>query len=335
MKLLILGGTIFLGRALTLAALEQGHEVTLFTRGQHNPDLFPDTEKLIGDRDGNLTALAGGRRWDAVIDTCGYVPRIVRQSAELLNVFANHYTFISSISVYSDVSSPGVNEDGATGVLEDPTTEKIDGATYGPLKVLCEQEALNAFSGRCLVIRPGLIVGPHDPSDRFTYWPLRAFHGGEILTPANHAAPVQIIDVRDLAEWTIRMVEAGVTGVYNATGPDYTMTLGEMLQACIDSANGPNDAQLVPIDEAWLTENEVQPWSDVPTWVPDTGDYAGFSRVDCSRAITKGLTFRPIREIAADTLAWAQTREDNSKLKAGLTPEREEELLSRWHKSRI
>ncbi len=229
MKILILGGTLFAGRHLVEIALRRGIEVTIFHRGQTNPQLFPTVERLYGDRDGGLTALEG-RRWDAVIDTSGYLPRVVRASADLLSEAVDHYTFISTISVYADTSQQGITETAPVGVLEDPTTEERTGETYGPLKALCEQEAEAALPGRVLTVRPGLIVGPYDPSDRFTYWPYRVAQGGEVLAPESPALPVQIIDVRDLAAWILDMVSAGRTGVYNATGAAGSLTLGAVLE---------------------------------------------------------------------------------------------------------
>ncbi len=220
MRILILGGTVFVGRHLVEAALARGHEVTLFNRGQHGPDLYPGVEKLRGDRDGGLDALRG-RRWDAAIDTCGYVPRIVRASATLLANAVDHYTFISSVSVYPEAHTRHLDEDSPVGALDDESVEDVTPETYGPLKALCEQAAEGAMSGRALTIRPGLIVGPHDPTDRFTYWPRRVAQGGEVLAPGRPERPVQIIDARDLAAWTLQLVASGARGVYNATGPDY------------------------------------------------------------------------------------------------------------------
>ena len=199
MKLLILGGTVFLGRHLVEAAQARGHQLTLFNRGQHNPELFAGVEKLRGDRSGDLSALRG-RRWDAVIDTCGYIPRIVRASAELLADAVDHYTFVSSLSVYADTSRPGIDESAPVGQLADETVEDITGETYGPLKALCEQAAGRALPGRVLTVRPGLIVGPHDPTDRFTYWPVRVARGGALLAPGRPERRVAFVDVRDLAE---------------------------------------------------------------------------------------------------------------------------------------
>lgn len=326
MKLLILGGTVFLGRHLVQSAQARGHEVTLFNRGQHNADLFPDIEKLRGDRDGGLAALRD-RRWDAAIDTCGYVPRVVCASAETLAGAVNHYTFISTISVYSDGGTPGLDERGAVGTLDDATVEEITGETYGPLKALCEQAAEAAMPGRVLTIRPGLIVGPDDPTDRFTYWPHRVALGGEVLAPDRPERRVQIIDVRDLAHWTLRMVEAGKTGVYNATGPDDDLTMDQLLDTC--NAVADSDATVTWIDERFLLDNGVQPWSEVPLWLPEQDDL--ISAVNCTKAIAAGLTFRPLAETVADTLAWDATRPPEQEWRAGLSAERERQLLRAWH----
>jgi 2'-hydroxyisoflavone reductase len=324
MKLLILGGTVFLGRSLVEAALARGHEVTLFNRGQHNPELFPEAEKLRGDRDGDLAALQG-QRWDAVIDTCGYVPRIVRASAEALTDSVEHYTFISSISVY-DPMIPGMDESAPVGVLEDSTVEEITGETYGPLKALCEQAVEQTLPGRTLIIRPGLIVGPHDPTDRFTYWVRRAAQGGEALAPDVPDLSVQVIDVRDLAEWNIRQVEARQTGVYNATGPDYALTFGQTLEACRQI--GGADTRWTWVSEAFLLEHNVAPWMELPLWVPQ--DNRALLQVDCRKAFASGLTFRPLADTIRDTLAWDATRPADTQHRAGLAREREAELLAAW-----
>ncbi len=326
MKLLILGGTVFVGRHLVEAALSHGHEVTLFNRGQHNAELYPEVERLRGDRDGDLAPLQG-RRWDAVVDTCGYTPRVVRASAALLSDAVDHYTFISTISVYRDFSLPGLKEDAPVGTIEDETTEEVDGRTYGPLKALCERAVEEVLPGRVLTVRPGLIVGPHDPTDRFTYWPHRVARGGDVLAPRPPEHPVQFIDARDLAAWTLRMVEEKRTGVYNATGPDYTLTLGETLDTC-KSASG-DDARFVWADESFLLEQGVEPWMGLPLWIPQ-GDMSGLQEVDCRRAIAAGLTFRPLADTVLDTLAWDATRPTDIERKAGLHPEREAELLRIW-----
>ena len=336
MKLLVLGGTIFLGRYLVEAALAGGHELTLFNRGQHNSELYPDVEKLRGDRDGGLDPLRG-RHWDAVVDTSGYVPRVVRASAELLADAVEHYTFISSISVYPHFRSAGQDESAPVGALDDPTTEEITGERYGPLKALCEQAVEQALPGRTLVIRPGLIVGPHDPSDRFTYWVRRVAQGGELLAPAGPDWHTQIIDVRDLAEWTLRMIERQQTGVYNATGPEHDLTFGQLLDTCCAVSN--SDARFTWVSEAFLLEKEVAPWSELPLWIPQSDpDMLGFSDINCAKAIAAGLTFRDLATTVRGTLAWDATRTEPIELasrvlkqRAGLAPERELELLQAWH----
>ncbi len=327
MRVLILGGTVFVGRHLVEAALARGHEVTLFNRGQHGPDLYPGVEKLRGDRDSGLDALRG-RRWDAAIDTCGYVPRLVRASATLLANAVDHYTFISSVSVYPEARTRHLDEDSPVGALDDESVEDVTPETYGPLKALCERAAEGAMSGRALTIRPGLIVGPHDPTDRFTYWPHRVARGGEVLAPGRPERPAQIIDARDLAAWTLQLVASGATGVYNATGPNYTLTMGRVLDTCADVSGG--DARITWIDERFLLDAGVAPWSELPLWVPEEEDY--LDAVDSSRAVAAGLTFRPLADTVRDTLAWDATRPADLGRKAGLTPERERDLLAAWRR---
>ncbi len=328
MKLLILGGTVFLGRHLVEAALAAGHQVTLFNRGQHNAELFPQVEKLRGNRDGDLSALQG-RQWEAVIDTCGYVPRIVKSSAELLANLTRHYTFISSISVYGDYKTLNIDETYPVGTLKDETIEQITGESYGPLKALCEQAAEKAMPGRVLNIRPGLIVGPHDPTDRFTYWPVRIAKGGEVLAPCRPEYPTQIIDVRDLAQWTLKMVEKEKTGVYNATGPNYELTLGKLFDGC--KVLSKSDARFVWMNDKFLTENKVTPWTEVTLWVPEASDNVGFSAVNCQKAFSASLAFRPLADTIRDTLAWDASRPSDTQ-RRGLKPEREGELLQAWKK---
>lgn len=341
MKILILGGTMFVGRHLTEAALVRGHEVTLFNRGRHSPELYPEVEKLRGDRDGDLGALAG-RSWDAAIDTSGFVPRVVRASAELLAPRVRSYVFISSISVFADFSRPVEGEDAPVGRIADESVEEVTGETYGPLKALCERAVEEAVPGRALVIRPGLIVGPEDTTVRFVYWPRRVARGGEVLAPGRPEGAVQIIDARDLAEWTLRMVEAGGAGVYNAVGPDYTLTMGRLLEEC-KRVTG-SDAKFTWVPERFLLEAGVEPWSELPLWLPE-GDEGGaryryFQRVECAKAFAAGLTFRPLAETIRDTLAWDESRggakpaEDKGGIPMPdktLRPERERELLAAWH----
>jgi 2'-hydroxyisoflavone reductase len=328
MELLILGGTVFLGRHVAEAALARGHAVTLFNRGQHNPDLFPDVEKLRGDRNCVLEALRG-RSWDAVIDTCGYVPRVVRASAQRLAEAVGHYTFISSISVYPSFPTPGMDESAPVGTLADESVEEVTGETYGPLKALCEQAAEAAMPGRVLSVRAGLIVGPYDPTDRFTYWPRRVARGGDVLAPGSPNGPVQFIDARDLAEWILRMAETGGTGVFNATGPAEPLTMGRLLEEC-RTVSG-SDATLNWVDEEFLLTAGAAPWSELPLWVPAREEaMAGFSAVSCAKAIAAGLTFRPLAGTIRDTLAWDATLPADRELRAGLKPEREAELLAAW-----
>jgi 2'-hydroxyisoflavone reductase len=332
MRILLLGGTVFLGYHLVQAALKAGHEVTIFTRGQTNPELFPDVEKLQGDRDGNLASLEG-KKWDAVIDTSGYVPRIVRDSAKLLADSAQHYTFISSVSVYKDLSQPGVSEGSSVGELEDKSTEEVR-KYYGELKALCEQAIEDEFPGRALNIRPGLIVGPQDSTDRFTYWPTRIQKGGNVLAPGDPDARIQIIDVRDLAEWVIQMVEARQIGVYNATGPDYLLTLKDFLEKSKEALN--SNAEFTWVSEDFLLEQGVGPWMEMPLWIPPQGETAAVAHlmsVNTDKAIAAGLKFRPLKETVQDTLQWDLTRQSDLKRKAGMSKEREEQLLGDWNNS--
>ncbi len=326
MKLLVLGGTVFVGRHLVEAALARGHEVTLFNRGQHNAELFPECEKLRGDRDGDLSALEG-RRWDAAIDPSGYVPRLVRDAATLLADAVEHYTFISTISVYDDLGQGGIDEQSTLGTLDDPTTEEVTGESYGPLKVLCEQAAEAAMPGRVLTVRPGLIVGPDDPTDRFTYWPRRIAAGGEVLAPGDPVQPVQFIDVRDLAEWTVRMIEGQQTGIFNATGPAQPLTMAEFLERCRVALNP--EAHLTWVSEPFLREHEVVPFTELPLWVGSERD--GLLRINIDKAVQAGLTFRPLEETIQDTVAWDAARPVDTPRRAGLRREREQTLLAQWH----
>jgi len=329
-RLLILGGTSFLGPHLTQRALRAGWEVTHFNRGRRAPEGVPGVETLIGDRDGQLDALRG-RRWDAVIDTSGYVPRHVRLSAELLAPSVDRYVFISSISVYAGFSQPN-DETSPVGKLESEAIEEVSGETYGPLKALCEQAAQAALPGRTLVIRPGLIVGPLDPTDRFTYWPARADRGGEILAPGSPADPIQVIDVRDLADWTLGLLEGDRReGVFNAVSPPRQITIGSLLEDCV--AVAARDGRLTWVDADFLSAQKVSPWSDMPVWVPPGGEDGAISLTSVERAVAAGLGFRPLRDTVRDTLEWFRglPEERRQKLRAGVSPEREREVLAAWH----
>jgi 2'-hydroxyisoflavone reductase len=332
-RLLILGGTSFLGPQLTQRALGAGWSVTHFNRGRRAPEGVPGVETLIGDRDGKLDALEGGR-WDAVIDTSGYLPRHVRLSAELLAPAVGRYVFISSISVYAGFSKPN-DESSPVGRLESDTIEEVSGETYGPLKALCEQAAQAALPGRTIVIRPGLIVGPLDPTDRFTYWPARADRGGEILAPGAPGDPIQVIDVRDLADWTLDLLEGGARdGTFNAVSPPRRFTMGGLLEDCVAVAG--NDAQLTWVDAEFLAAENVSPWSDMPVWIPPGGEEGAASLTSVDRAVAAGLTFRPLRDTVRDTLDWYRglPEQRRRELRAGIAPKREREVLAAWHAAR-
>ncbi len=332
LDILILGGTGFLGPHTVRAALARGHRMTLFNRGRTNPHLFQDLEKLVGDRDGKLDALKG-RRWDAVIDTSGYVPRLVDASATLLADACDHYLFVSTVSVYRDFATPGMDEDTPVGTLDDPTVETVDGETYGPLKALCEQAAERAMPGRTTVVRPGLIVGPGDPTDRFTYWPVRIADGGEVLAPGTPSASLQIMDARDLAAWMILCLEQRTVGTYNAMSPPGLHTMGALMNACRSASD--SDAEFTWIDADFLEANGVAPWSDLPAWIPPRGDYAGFGAISVDRATDTGLTHRDLKTTCADTLDWwrDQAPERRKSPKAGLDRAREREVLAAWHRT--
>ena len=326
MRILVIGGTRFLGRHLVESALARSHEVTLFNRGKSNPNLFPDLETIIGDREHDVNKLEG-RIWDAAIDVAGYVPRIVRLSAEVLKDTVSRYVFISSISVYENFKKVGIDESDPVGKIKDETVEAITGETYGPLKALCEKTVEDIYGlERTLIVRPGLIVGPHDPTDRFTYWPVRVARGGDVLAPEKPEAPIQIVDVRDLSEFIIDLIQVNASGVYNATGPDYELTLGRLLE--VSKHISGSDARFHWASVEFLNQHKVEAWSDMPTWVPDDEEGAGSSRVDVSKAIAAGLTFRPLEETVRDTLEWARTRPADHPWRAGLTAEREEEVLA-------
>jgi 2'-hydroxyisoflavone reductase len=338
MRILILGGTGFTGPYQVRYALSRGHKVTTFNRGKTHPgELTGEVEQLIGDRNGNLDALKG-RQWDAVIDNPTTLPAWVRDVAQILKGNVERYVFISTISVYGEPKT-GPDETAPTEKYEgvDPYKETLEAMkaggykTYGPLKALSEREAEKWFPGKTLIIRPGLIVGPRDETDRFTYWPVRIDRDGEVLAPGSPDDPVQFIDARDLAEWTIRMVENRETGIYNATGPAKPLGVGGMLDG-IKSALKSN-ARFTWVTEDFLTQQKVEAWSDMPVW---TGKESGVARTKIDRALSKGLTFRPLAETARDTLAWFKSlpQDRQSKMRAGLSPEREAEVLAAWHKQK-
>jgi 2'-hydroxyisoflavone reductase len=339
LRILILGGTGFTGPYQVRYALSRGHKVTTFNRGKTHPGELPnDVEQLIGDRNGKLDALKD-RQWDVVIDNPTTLPAWVRDAAQILKGNVERYVFTSTISVYADTGQ-GVDEtaplakyDGPDSYKETIEAVKASGyKTYGPLKALSEKEAEKWFPGKTLIIRPGLIVGPRDETDRFTYWPVRIDRGGEVVAPGNPSDPVQFIDARDLAEWTIRMAENRETGIYNATGPAKPLQIGAMLDGIKGALHSNAKFTWLPAD--FLKQQKVEAWSDMPVWA---GDELGLARTKIDRALAKGLTFRPLAETSRDTLAWFESlpQDRQSKLRAGLTPEREAEVLAAWKKKEM
>jgi len=337
MRILILGGTSFIGPHQVKYAVDRGHEVSIFTRGQTRPpfyeDYFERIENLVGDRNDNLTALESGR-WDAVIDNSSSLPRWVRDSAGLLKDRADRYLYVSSISAYRDFGQVGITEDYPVAELDDPATEDMGGGTYGGRKALCEQEARDAFGENAIIVRPGLIIGPGDRTDRWTHWPVRVDRGGEVLAPDSPDGPVQNIDARDLSEWMVRLVEEpGNGGTYNGTGPAQRQTFGDMLEG-IRSTLG-SDATFTWVPTEFMAEHEVAPWSHMTNWMPPEGDTIGINQVSVSAAIERGLTFRPLADTVRDTVAWWATlpEERRAAPRAGLPPEKEAEVLAAWHAS--
>ena len=339
LRILILGGTGFIGPYQVRYALSRGHKVTTFNRGKTHPGELPkEVEQLIGDRNGKLDALKN-RQWDVAIDNPTTLPAWVRDAAQVLKGNVDRYVLISTISVYADPPPSGLDEDSPLQKYDgpDPYNETLEAMkaggykTYGPLKALSEKEAEKWFPGKTLIIRPGLIVGPRDETDRFTYWPARIGRGGEVLAPGTPNDPVQFIDARDLAEWTIRMVENREKGIYNATGPIKPLGIGEMLEEIKAALN--SNATFTWLPYEFLKKHDVQSWSDMPVWA---GDELGLARTKINRAIGKGLTFRPLADTTRDTLAWFKSlpQDRQSHLKAGLSPEREAEVLSAWKKEK-
>jgi len=322
MRVLIMGGTLFLGRHIVEAALERGHEVTLFNRGLRNPALFPAAEKLTGDRNTNLAALAG-RRFDAVIDPSAYGPEQIDLLLSTLGEPPAHYTFVSTISVYGTFAPKR---------RYDESTDVVAGHEgYGALKARAEEALLAAMPGRAAVVRPGLIAGPYDPTGRFTYWPCRVAAGGQVLAPGRRERPVQFIDARDLAGWSVRLAEDRVAGVYHAVGPQNTLTMGQFLDECVRIAG--NDTEL-----AWIPDDEVhaagiEGWTELPLWIAeDDAEAGGIFEADNRRAVGQGLTFRPVAQTIGDTLQWcwqSGAAADSPLRVQTLTAEKERAALAR------
>lgn len=336
LDILILGGTGFTGPFQVAYALARGHKVTTFNRGRRPvPEWGDQVEMLQGDRIANDYKSLEGRKWDVCIDNPTSLPSWVRDAGQVLAGNVGHYLFISTISVYADGSQHGIDEDsavakyeGADAMAETWETMRANMALYGQLKALSEAEAFKQFGDKVTIVRPGYIVGPRDETDRFTYWPKRIAEGGEILVPGDGDDPIQIIDGRDLAEWMIRLAENGTTGVFNACGPDYTLTMDAAVHGCHAVTGGPASYTHVPM--AFLEEHEV----GLPIWVPREGsEYSGYGTVSNERAIAAGLTFRPLATTVADLLAWYRSlpAERQAEVRAGITREREAELLKLWH----
>jgi 2'-hydroxyisoflavone reductase len=340
LNMLILGGTGFFGPAVVEEAVARGHSMTLFNRGKTNPHLFPDLEKIKGDREEGIEGLeaeaAKGRRWDVIIDTSGYVPSHVEDVVKLLGADARQYVFFSSVGAYADHGKPA--DESSPVAQADP--EWVAGvktirdalANYGAMKALCEQAAEAGMPGRVTNIRPGLIVGPRDRSDRFTYWAVRVYRGGEVLAPGDGTDPVQLVDVRDLAAWTLDCVEKRITGVFNAISPAGRFNMAEVLYGI--KASFTTDARFTWVDADFLESKEVAAWTHMPVWIPAEGDYAAFHLVNTEKAVAAGLTFRPLADTVRDTVAWSNDERGADYEfgeRAGISREREAELLAAWH----
>jgi len=324
MKILVLGGTIFVGRHIAEAALARGHELTLFTRGRSNPDLFPEAEHVRGDRGRDLAAL-DGRAFDAVVDTSAYVPRIASLSARALAGAVERYLFISTTAVYPPTLDADLDESYRLDTLADPSTEEVDEDTYGPLKVLCERAIDEVFDERALHLRLHYVVGPYDRAERFTYWPARIARGGEVLAPGHPDRPIQFVDGRDLGAFAVDALERGLSGPVNVAGPQPPATWGEFLESCREVTG--SNAEITWVDESFLAEHGVRPDSEAAMWVPEArfGPYT----VAFDRALAAGFRPRPLVETVRDTFA-----SNPEPQRAGFSPERESALLAAWHARR-
>ncbi|MCH8005884.1 MAG: SDR family oxidoreductase [Planctomycetes bacterium] len=328
LRILVLGGTGFIGPHLVRHALKRGHTLTLFNRGRTNTHLFPELEKIKGDRDGALGALKG-RSWDVVIDNTGYVPRHVRDSATLLADACRRYLFTSTRGVYADSLAPDKDENAPMAVLEEPGSEDVS-AHYGALKVLCEKEVREVFGRRATIVRPTAVAGPGDRSDRFTYWPVRIDRGGEVLAPGSFTDPVQFIDVRDLAEFMIRLVENNTGGAFNAAGPEADLSIAEFLYGIRGITASDVRFTWVPADV--LQMHNVRPRRDMPLWTPPREPGTTKSPINRTKSVANGLTFRPLAVTALNTLTWFKAKPAREQqLRRGLSPKREKQVLAAWH----
>jgi 2'-hydroxyisoflavone reductase len=328
LRVLMLGGTGFIGPHSIAALRLRDHQITLFNNDKESAKKFPEMESLFGDRDGKIEAL-NGRDWDVVIDNSGYVPRHVKLTADALKDRVGHYIFISSISAYADLTKPGIAEDYPLATLKDPNVEKVTNETYGGLKAACENVVRAAYGSRCTVIRPTYIVGPGDPTDRFTYWPARIAQGGEMLAPGTSRDPVQFIDVRDLAEFVAACAQHRHAGNYNVCNPPGSVRMGQLLDASRKISNA--RTKVVWVDAKFIEDQKFE-GNQIPIWSPTEGEYGGAALVDPARAVAQDLKFRPLNATVRDTLAWNATRpaERREKLKAGLTMDQERALLEKW-----
>ncbi|MBE7151019.1 SDR family oxidoreductase [Bacillus mycoides] len=340
MKILILGGTRFLGRAFVEEALKRGHEVTLFNRGTNN-EIFPEVEQLIGDRNDDVSSLEN-RKWDVVVDTCGFSPHHIRKVGEVLKDNIEHYTFISSISVYKDWIPYHIKEDYI--LQPEPPSDKVKAVEngeispyeyYGALKVLCEKEAEKYWPGRVLHVRAGLLSGMFDYTDRIPYWVQRVAKGGNVLVPGRKDRPVQLVDIKDVASFGLNMAENNKVGTFNITGPNDELTMEELLNTCKEVTN--SDAEFVWVDESFMSEHKVQPWTEMPLWLPETFPLegntepwkGGFS-VSIESAVKEGLTFSNLEDTVTDVNEWMRETKGRE-LKAGISIEREKVLLDKWY----
>ena len=327
MRILVLGGTVFLGRALTGAALAKGHSVTHFNRGRSG-ESHAGVATIVGDR-AAIDDRTFSEQWDAVVDTSGYHPATVSRSVSALADRVGRYVFISSISAYRSFDAEKIDEDAPLAPPPVPMPESMTWDTYGALKAMCEGVVRERYAARALVVRPGLIVGPHDRSDRFTYWPVRVARGGRVLAPGRPQRLTQFIDVRDLGEWIVRLLEDGASGAVNATGPRKPVAMEEVLEEC--RAASASDARFEWIADDFLVSEGVDPWIKLPLWLPESDSSSrGLMACSIDRALAMGLTFRPLAQTIADTLAWARTRPLDHDWKAGLDAEREAALLAKW-----
>ncbi len=327
LKILIMGGTGFLGPAVVAALKARGHEITLFNRGRTRPNLFPELEKLRGDRNRDLSALKG-RKWDGVIDNCGYHPSQIRKSTQALKT-SSFYLFVSTVSVYEQGSKMDTHENSPLGTIENPEKARVTNDTYGPLKALCEKATTKAFPKNSVIVRPGLIVGPGDPTDRFTYWPARVARGSELLAPGNPQWGTQYIDVRDLAMWMVHLCEKRITGTYNAVGPKSPTPFGDLLESCKRVSK--SDATFRWMSVPFMKTNKVTAWGDMPAYVNPPQGMTRPARYANSAAVGAGLVFRPLDETVAATLEFHKSRGEDYKIRTGIHVEKEKRILKIWH----